>query len=266
MRLINTQTQELTEFFHNVPPYAILSHTWEKEEVTFQEYVLATGPEARRHTHIRRKAGFSKIIGACQRARHDGLKYLWCDTNCIDKSSSAELSEAINSMYAWYRDSVVCYAFLTDVDGSPGSFEKSRWFTRGWTLQELIAPMKVVFFDARWRVLGDRKDLADAISKRMSWAADRQTSRQEDVAYSLLGIFEINMPLLYGEGNNAFIRLQKEIIRLSDDQSILCWTAGYVTDKLLITLFCDKSRRIHNCSFNVYIHGRRCSGWPELLP
>ncbi|KAI1199292.1 HET-domain-containing protein [Nemania serpens] len=269
MRLINTQTQEITEFFHNIPPYAILSHTWEKEEVTFQEYILATGPEARRHTHIRQKAGFPKILGACQRARHDGLKYLWCDTNCIDKSSSAELSEAINSMYAWYRDSVVCYAFLADVDGRPGAFEKSRWFTRGWTLQELLAPKSVVFFDGRWRVLGDRKDLASAISKitrihigalhdrntvpkcsiaqRMSWAADRQTSRQEDIAYSLLGIFDINMPLLYGEGNNAFIRLQQEIIRLSDDQSILCWASENVNNKLLTSALSPSPNGFRAC-------------------
>lgn len=122
---------------------------------------------------------------------------------------------------------------------------RSRWFTRGWTLQELLAPKKVVFFDGRWRVLGDRKDLAGAISKvtrihigvlhdrkavpeysiaqRMSWAADRVTSRQEDIAYCLLGIFGINMPLLYGEGSKAFIRFQQEIIKISDDQSLLAW-------------------------------------------
>ncbi|KAI8947832.1 HET-domain-containing protein [Xylaria longipes] len=259
MRLIDVQTLKLKEFFHGLPPYAILSHTWGGEEVTFQEYLAAMGPDPKRHAHIMQKAGFSKIVGACKRAKADGLQYLWCDTNCIDKTSSAELSEAINSMYAWYRDSVVCYAYLADVDlgaivrvgqglsVNPGPFQESRWFTRGWTLQELLAPKKVVFFDRMWRVFGDRKDLADHISRitrihigalhdrntvpgfsiaqRMSWAADRETSRQEDIAYSLLGIFDINMPLLYGEGPKAFTRLQQEIIRCSDDQSILAWNA-----------------------------------------
>jgi len=255
MRLIDVHTLELKEFFSNIPPYAILSHTWGNEEVTFQEYLLATSPQLHSHSHsqaqaqeIKRKAGFSKILGACSRAKQDRLQYLWCDTNCIDKRSSAELSEAINSMYAWYRDSVVCYAYLADVDHNDnGSFAKSRWFTRGWTLQELLAPSKIVFFDMRWVFLGDRKELASvicevarihigalhdrntvseySIAQRMSWAADRQTSRQEDIAYSLLGIFDINMPLLYGEGSKAFSRLQKEIMKVSNDHSILAWDA-----------------------------------------
>ncbi|KAI0097305.1 HET-domain-containing protein [Nemania sp. FL0031] len=257
MRLINTRTHHVEEFFHNIPPYAILSHTWGSEEVNFQEYLLAIGPDANRYAHIRRKAGFSKIIGACVHAQRDRLDYVWCDTNCIDKTSSAELSEAINSMYAWYRDSVVCYAFLADVDTGvgmradfakkSGPFTKSRWFTRGWTLQELLAPKKVIFFDKLWRILGNRADLAETLSditrihigalqdrnsipkysiaQRMSWAAGRHTSRQEDIAYSLLGIFGINMPLLYGEGQRSFIRLQEEIIKVSDDQSILAWEA-----------------------------------------
>ncbi|KAI3318791.1 HET-domain-containing protein [Xylariaceae sp. AK1471] len=246
MRLIDVKTLELKEFFHNIPPYAILSHTWGSDEVTFQDYLIATDPHPESHAHaIKRRAGFTKIIGACKRAHADGLQYVWCDTNCIDKSSSAELSEAINSMYAWYRDSVVCYAYLADADDTPNSFVESRWFTRGWTLQELLAPSKVIFFNKHWAVLGDRKDLAEiicdvtrihigalrdrntvskhSIAQRMSWAADRQTSRQEDTAYCLLGIFEVNMPLLYGEGLQAFRRLQHEIIKVSDDQSILVW-------------------------------------------
>ncbi|KAH9909538.1 HET-domain-containing protein, partial [Xylariomycetidae sp. FL2044] len=193
-----------------------------------------------------RKAGYAKILGACRRARADGLTYVWCDTNCIDKRSSAELSEAINSMFAWYRDSAVCYAYLADVEAKrAGSLERSRWFTRGWTLQELLAPKQVVFFDLAWRYMGDRKELAGKISaitrihigalhdrstihdfsiaQRMSWAADRHTTREEDIAYCLLGIFDINMPLLYGEGLKAFRRLQEEIIKVSDDQSILAW-------------------------------------------
>ncbi|KAI1749132.1 HET-domain-containing protein [Xylaria castorea] len=257
MRLIDVENLELKEFFNSVPPYAILSHTWGDEEVTFQEHLAVSGPDAKHHAHVARKAGYAKIVGVCKQAKIDGMQYLWCDTNCINKSSSAELSEAINSMYAWYRDSVVCYAYLADVDagvqvwvGPSGSvdpvpFEKSRWFTRGWTLQELLAPKKVVFFDRMWKGLGDRKDLADRISKitrihigalydrntvpdystaqRMSWAADRQTSRQEDISYCLLGIFDVNMPLLYGEGHKAFVRLQQKIIKSTDDQSLFAW-------------------------------------------
>ncbi|KAI0439021.1 HET-domain-containing protein [Xylaria telfairii] len=257
MRLIEVKTHQLKEFFHNVPPYAILSHTWGHEEVTFHEYVNATGPNAEHHTHVTRKRGFPKIIDACKRAHDDGLQYLWCDTNCIDKTSSAELTEAINSMYAWYRDSIVCYAYLEDVEKgaqervrpggtvNPVPFEKSRWFTRGWTLQELLAPKKVIFFDRKWKSLGDRKDLADHISEitrihvgalhdrntvpeysiaqRMSWAAGRVTTREEDIAYCLLGIFNVNMPLLYGEGHKAYIRLQRKIIKSTDDQSLFAW-------------------------------------------
>ncbi|KAI1802645.1 HET-domain-containing protein [Daldinia bambusicola] len=245
MRLINVNTLELKEFINEkAPPYAILSHTWEgSTEVTFQEWGRAAVDDA-----IRSKEGYIKILGACRRARSDDLQYLWCDTNCIDKTSSAELSEAINSMFAWYRDSTVCYAYLYDVK-SIDTFATSRWFTRGWTLQELLAPSKVLFFDNTWALLGDRSVLAELISEitrihigalmdpetianfsvaqRMSWAADRQTSRQEDIAYCLLGIFDINMPLLYGEASRAFMRLQQEIIRKSNDQSILAWDMRY---------------------------------------
>ncbi|KAI1770026.1 HET-domain-containing protein [Hypoxylon cercidicola] len=239
MRLINVNTLELEEFFGTkTPPYAILSHAWGEEEVTFQDW------GRRGDNAIRSKKGFSKIVGACRRARADHLSYLWCDTNCIDKSSSAELTEAINSMFAWYHGSRVCYAYLADVDGM-STFTNSRWFSRGWTLQELLAPVEVVFFDKHWTALGDRKKLAGTLSnitkihigaledretiyeysvaQRMSWAAERQTTRPEDIAYCLLGIFDINMPLLYGEESKAFTRLQHEIIKVSADQSILAW-------------------------------------------
>ncbi|KAI0509007.1 HET-domain-containing protein [Xylaria bambusicola] len=258
MRLIDVKTLELKEFHHKVPPYAILSHTWGDQEVTFQEYLLATNNSSSSHTYIRsrpsdikRKAGFAKILGACSRASADRLGYLWCDTNCIDKTSSAELSEAINSMYAWYHDSAVCYAYLSDVGDfdragrGADEFRKSRWFTRGWTLQELLAPKEVIFFNANWESIANRNSLADiicratmvhkgaledrntiseySIAQRMSWAADRQTSKLEDIAYCLLGIFGINMSLRYGEGSKAFTRLQEEIIKVSDDQSIFAW-------------------------------------------
>ncbi|KAI4863589.1 HET-domain-containing protein [Hypoxylon rubiginosum] len=241
MRLIDINTLELKQFFDpsKMPPYAILSHTWNgDQEVTYQEW------GCRNSSTVQRKDGYAKIMGACRRARADGLQYLWCDTNCIDKSSSAELTEAINSMFAWYRDSHICYAYLADVKNTD-TFANSRWLARGWTLQELLAPVIVVFFDCHWTVLGDRKGMASVLSsitrihvgalrdrltirdysiaQRMSWAAGRQTSREEDIAYCLLGIFDINMPLLYGEGQKAFSRLQQEIIKVSDDQSILAW-------------------------------------------
>ncbi|KAI0423793.1 HET-domain-containing protein [Xylaria sp. FL1042] len=174
------------------------------------------------------------------------------DRVCIDKSSSAELTEAINSMYRWYKESDVCYAFLSDVSESrlslPSSkgLSSSRWFTRGWTLQELLAPDNVQFYSSEWKIIGNKKedplcsiisditkidqnilrgkDILDiSIARRMYWASGRQTTRIEDLAYSLLGIFDINMPLIYGEGHKAFRRLQEEILRTTDDQSIFAW-------------------------------------------
>ncbi|GLB12364.1 hypothetical protein AtubIFM57258_010046 [Aspergillus tubingensis] len=253
MRLLNTCLSDtgdfvIQEFFdYELPPYAILSHTWGNEEVTFQEINAASAKE---------KSGYNKIIQCCSVARADGHKYVWIDTCCIDKTSSAELSEAINSMYLWYQKSDLCYAILADVQSEDGIY-KSRWLTRGWTLQELSAPSRVMFLNERWEVLGDRATLRDRLSEytgipagilsgeedletssvaqRMSWAAKRQTRRVEDRAYSLMGIFNVNMPLIYGEGENAFIRLQEEIMRISDDQSLFAWASSDDRGGLLAT-------------------------------
>ncbi|KAH0547710.1 hypothetical protein FGG08_000199 [Glutinoglossum americanum] len=249
MRLINCTTLRLEEFLgSDIPEYAILSHTWGKEEVSFADF---NSDQAA----AKSKEGYKKISSVCKRALQDGLQYTWVDTCCIDKSSSAELSEAINSMFQWYKQSDVCYAYLSDVTSEDfnTTFPQSRWFRRGWTLQELLAPLHVVFFDQDWHDLGTKRDYATWISKitridkhalcsietleggsktglgtfcvakRMSWASDRETTRVEDVAYCLLGIFNVNMPLLYGEGKKAFIRLQEEIIKSCDDDSILAW-------------------------------------------
>ena len=195
------------------------------------------------------KAGYAKITACCALALSSGWEWLWIDTCCIDKTSSAELSEAINSMYKWYQDSQVCYAYLIDCfllsgEISDADFCQSRWFTRGWTLQELLAPSTVIYYDRDWREIGTKSSLTPQISRvtgissqdmtdpqsaniaaKMSWASRRQTSRVEDMAYSLLGIFDLTMPLLYGEGNNAFKRLQHELIAArSDDESIYAWT------------------------------------------
>ena len=232
----------------DAPKYAILSHTWEQEEVSFQDYI---NPEVTIRSNMK---GYSKIVKTCELARNAGLGYAWVDTCCIDKASSAELTEAINSMYQWYKDSVVCYAWLSDLEASSGQgvapgqdFKDCRWFTRGWTLQELIAPRSVYFYDRDWNFRGTKVDLGDEISQithiskhvlqepwgldrlpiaeRMSWAANRRTTRVEDAAYCLLGIFDVNMPMLYGEGARAFIRLQEEIAKDSNDLSLFAWRA-----------------------------------------
>ncbi|RSM09514.1 hypothetical protein CEP52_004038 [Fusarium oligoseptatum] len=236
MRLLNTQTIVVESFGDDqIPSYAILSHTWEAEEVTFQDM------ESGKATS---KRGWAKVKNSCSMARKNGFDYVWLDTCCIDKTSSAELSEAINSMYRWYQEATVCYAFLADVPDLAG-LPKSKWFTRGWTLQELIAPSSMIFFSQTWDELGTKATLNQVISERtripkailsgdkdletasaaqrMSWAADRTTTRREDLAYCLMGIFSINMPLLYGEGERAFIRLQEEIMRVSDDHSLFAW-------------------------------------------
>jgi hypothetical protein len=220
------------DLIDNIPPYAILSHTWgdEDTEVTFKDWTGGTG---------KNKPGYDQIRFCAKQAASDGLKYFWIDTCCIDKSNSTELSEAINSMFRWYRRAAKCYAYLSDVSTDylhrstwQLDFRKSRWFTRGWTLQELIAPASVEFFSSEGDRLGDKKSMEQtvheitgitiyalqgdplsdfSVADRMSWAEKRRTTREEDKAYCLLGIFGIHMPLIYGEGEKAFVRLEKEI-------------------------------------------------------
>ena len=242
---------------NNVPPYAILSHTWgpSNEEVSYQDLINGTGGG---------KGGYCKLTFCGDQAAKDGLHYFWIDTCCINKDSSAELSEAINSMFHWYQNAERCYVYMSDVSSSTSErnakcswrwrreFRKSKWFTRGWTLQELLAPRDVIFYDRNWNTLGtkseyarwiskisaiDAKALAEpesshgirerlnsfSVAKRMSWASRRITTRPEDLAYCLLGIFNVNMPLLYGEGERSFIRLQEEILKTCCDDSILAW-------------------------------------------
>ena len=235
MRLLNTTSLLLEEFIgDNIPYYAILSHRWENEEVTFQDLREGRGPDM---------AGYSKITGCCRQARLDGWEYAWVDSCCIDKSSSAELSEAINSMFKWYKDSQVCYSYLSDVK-ERSDFADSQWFTRGWTLQELLAPEFLIFYDNNWKEIDTKPRLLrkiesitgisvehlvnfeDAsIAQIMSWASRRRTTRIEDQAYCLMGLFGINMPPLYGEGSSSFLRLQLEILRTSEDETIFAWTS-----------------------------------------
>ncbi|KAL8362870.1 hypothetical protein RB601_008900 [Gaeumannomyces tritici] len=267
MWLINVETMQLEEFMVDPPPYAILSHTWGSEEVTFADF---NHPDR----HLRQgKAGWGKIENVCRLSREEmyPYQYVWIDTCCIDKSSSAELSEAINSMYAWYAGAELCYAYLEDVLpplkmpsmhegrvfrpnpsvwgscslGVASAFAGSRWFQRGWTLQELVAPKHVFFFGQGWSPIASRYYISDELSlitgipkevlekevnalhypvgARISWAADRKTTRPEDIAYSMLGLLDINMPLLYGEGSRAFLRLQEEILRQHEDDTLFLW-------------------------------------------
>ena len=214
-------------------------------------------------TATQRRSGLEKLTCSVEQTLRDQIEYLWIDTCCIDKRSSAELSEAINSMYTWYEGSSVCYAYLHDVEKQKSmsdyarensAFRSSRWFKRGWTLQELIAPRKVVFYAKDWTEIGTKHDMADliaditnidvgvlrhdashsniSVAKRMSWAASRQTTRVEDIAYSLMGLFGVNMPTLYGEGSKAFFRLQEEIMRTTHDHSLFAWKMGIVREEV----------------------------------
>ncbi|KAL8722271.1 MAG: hypothetical protein Q9225_001218 [Loekoesia sp. 1 TL-2023] len=287
MRLLHTETLEFKEFFDTqIPQYAILSHRWGNSEVSFKEMRKGTAPDG---------PGMTKIQSFCRLAAGRGFSWAWIDTCCIDKRSSAELSEAINAMFKWYERSGECYVYLSDVEYSPyelllknrheqsvwitagwpmmrARFQQSSWFTRGWTLQELIAPekSKVLFFDANWNQIGSLSELAKDVSditgieeffmgfrqpwnsaekipgmnpsakasvaRIMSWASHRHTSREEDMAYCLLGLFNVHMPLLYGEGaEKAFFRLQVEIMSSRNDESLFAWTSNQRVSGMLAT-------------------------------
>ncbi|KAI0629169.1 heterokaryon incompatibility protein-domain-containing protein [Trametes polyzona] len=242
--------------------YAILSHVWmPKGEQTFQDIQELHRGLVRQLTsllRVGRKGPVSilpkaseKLRKCCEYARKRGFKKVWIDTCCIDKTSSSELSEAINSMYDWYASADVCFAYLFDVSDTENprkrnsSFRKSRWFRRGWTLQELIAPRSLEFVSKEWQFIGTKASLAEvveeitgiqrqilthersldtvSVARRMSWASRRETKRPEDEAYSLMGIFGVKMPTIYGEGRAAFLRLQEEILKNIRDQSIFAW-------------------------------------------
>ncbi|KAI1280225.1 heterokaryon incompatibility protein-domain-containing protein [Xylaria sp. FL0933] len=253
MWLIDTSTLKL-KFFTEAKKgsYAILSHTWGEDEVSFEQ---VRNFDPRQLEDAEQQHRFIKIVKTCELAAQCGLAYAWIDTCCIDKSSSAELSEAINSMFKYYQDAAFCVAFISDLPSPPNTaminldferqFPHCRWLTRGWTLQELIAPSQVFFYDSTWTFRGAKQDwkpllfmetgvdesiLDDPnglrlipVAQRMSWASKRQTTRAEDMAYCLLGIFDVNMPLIYGEGRKAFTRLQEEIAKESYDLSLFAW-------------------------------------------
>jgi hypothetical protein len=228
---------------NNLPEYAILSHTWstDGDEVTFEDLMKGTG---------KGKSGYKKITFCAKQTELDGLKYFWVDTCCINKADFTELAEAINSMFRWYRGAARCYVYLSDVPDSKDSkstiesaFPNSRWFKRGWTLQELIAPSSVQFFSRDGELLGDKKLREQqihqitgiaieslrghplshfSVAERLSWVARRDTKIEEDAAYCQLGIFDIHMPLIYGEGRSkALDRLLRKIQKSSNARSRL---------------------------------------------
>ncbi|PIL27626.1 hypothetical protein GSI_10778 [Ganoderma sinense ZZ0214-1] len=252
------EIKEIQQLYASQPNSRSLSlppSTSSTQSIAPQQYASSNPPYHRHSSHtlsiLADRRVSEKIRRACAIACTQGYRYIWIDSSCINKTSSSELSEAINSMFVWYRDSAVCYAFLADVPRdedlrAPGSrFRYSRWFKRGWTLQELIAPRDVVFLSREWSVLGSKSSLSSLIEEitgiphsilthklplakvsvavRMSWASHRETSRTEDKAYSLMGIFDISIAPLYGEGERAFVRLQTEILRSLPDQSIFAW-------------------------------------------
>ena len=253
MRLINTRTGEFALFGDpREVRYAILSHVWSADgpEQTYERtcQILADTPVGT----IPLSRYSEKIQRFCEVALKDGFEWGWVDSSCIDKTSSSELSEAINSMYDWYRYSGTCYSLLHDlhdIDTSDPAFcdefGSSKWFTRGWTLQELLAPSVLLFLSSTWRVIGSKYTLASivesvtdidtsvltfeqpleaiSVARKMSWAASRTTTRVEDEAYSLMGIFGVTISVSYGEGRYAFIRLQEEIVKHYPDQTIFAW-------------------------------------------
>lgn len=237
----------------DVPGYMILSHRWREGEVLFAD-IRTPDPSVARNL-----PGWAKVETSCRQALQMGLRYVWVDTCCIDKSSSAELSEAINSMYQYYARSNICFAYLDDVDDDiqeSQSLKGSCWFTRGWTLQELIAPRNLNVYSKNWKLLGDKEslsaELAEAskvaepllwnparldtysVAQKFSWAAWRQTTREEDESYCLLGLFGVNMSPIYGEGRErAFRRLQTEIMRVTHDHTLFVWNPNRSTGGML---------------------------------
>ncbi|KAF9473428.1 hypothetical protein BDN70DRAFT_867408, partial [Pholiota conissans] len=247
--IYSTLTEELTREYMCMPwddprrfqlkdsvtKYAILSHTWLRSEPSEITYDLW-----RKRDFDLLHPGYRKLVQFSRAAlENHELSLGWMDTVCIDKSSSSELDESIRSMYKWYENSSVCITYLAE-SSSVADMANDTWFTRGWTLQELLAPYTLKFYDCNWNQLTsssndkrhegvqDQIKLATSItedeltenymfrhpiSRRMQWAAKRRVTRGEDTAYSLMGIFEISMSIAYGEGEcNAFARLLKEII------------------------------------------------------
>lgn len=265
MRLLNVHTLHFQEFScSDAPPYAIASHRWGSEETTLKSFQKKRYVDGAGHQKVER---FCKMVilmnkevqtSAAWKAMgyHLDCDWIWIDTACINKTDSVELSESINSMFEYYRRAAVCYVYLPDVrstgdhQGAMLDFMQSTWFTRGWTLQELLAPGIVVFLTREWEVLGHKCDhdkrlcslvcrafgkqldlvvsritniplsvIRDygaakslSVDQRLTWVQRRVTTRPEDRAYCLLGICEVFLVPIYGEGGHAWTRLQAAIL------------------------------------------------------
>jgi tetratricopeptide (TPR) repeat protein len=256
MRLLHVD--ELGEFIltdfrgKTIPPYAILSHRWGSSEVLFNDVMDRTYRE--------KDDGYRKLEFCAKQAAQDNLQYFWVDTCCIDKWNLSELSNSINSMFQWYMNANRCYVFLPDISVSTAtdpvqrsdweaSFRASTWFTRGWTLQELIAPVSVEFFSCEGRLIGDKASLDQLIHEitniplaalhncpmdqfttleRERWAEGRTTTEEEDIVYCLLGVLGVAMPTNYGEGQeSARRRLQIEIESAGSAPSIIPFSRNH---------------------------------------
>jgi hypothetical protein len=276
MRLINVHSLQLREFAQPPFDYAILSHRWTEDEINYKDFARCRNESSLGYWKAKMVCEF---IQSCNKNENypGPIEWAWVDTCCIDKRSSAELSEAINSMWKWYRSARYCVAYLADVPSFLSGqeevfcrFKTSKWFTRGWTLQELLAPNLILFCNVAWEQFGLKHDsmaygevLTDIIAsvtgipneclqrpgiargacfaQKLSWASQRQTTRGEDVVYCLLGLLDVNMPLLYGEGlEKAFFRLQKEFIQDSDDESIFLWDRPASTRSMSVRACCSQ--------------------------
>ncbi|KIK99530.1 hypothetical protein PAXRUDRAFT_822692 [Paxillus rubicundulus Ve08.2h10] len=247
------------KYIDDLLKYAILSHRWGVGEPEFRDM----SSKIHRERPVPAGLGYKKLLKFCEKARDDyGCAYAWSDTCCINKESSAELAEAVLSMYRWYRDAHICIVHLAG-SSSVKDFPNEPWFTRGWTLQELLAPKRLRFFGKDWvpiRPKGEAQEnssfhrpddksspfmlnaiseAADigldhlknfnlnpnsvAVSEKMRWASNRKTTRVEDVAYCLLGIFDISIPIAYGEGGRSFYRLLEAIAQRCIDPTFFAW-------------------------------------------
>ncbi|KAH7883418.1 hypothetical protein F5I97DRAFT_1939187 [Phlebopus sp. FC_14] len=251
-----TRSTAVVRVLRNLLKYAILSHRWLREgEPTYDD--VSKGEQ------WMTESGYDKFLRFCEKAHEYGCALAWSDTCCIDKSSSTQLEEAIRSMFRWYRDAHICIAYLADVLALEG-LHKDVWFTRGWTLQELLAPRAIRFYGKDWKPLGqlegknDKEDEqilielsrvtdipipdlqnfspgTNRVQEKMVWASKRRTTRVEDTAYSLIGIFDVSMQVAYGEGDWAFHRLMEVIIQRCDEWGILAWAGPPSTHSSSVT-------------------------------
>ncbi|KAK1703949.1 hypothetical protein BDP67DRAFT_355712, partial [Colletotrichum lupini] len=242
MRLLSTETKKFEVFdLENAPPYAVLSHLWEHDEVLFQD--LRDGQM------LRPRAGLRKIDAACLVAQERMLRYIWIDTSCVDIESESERSEAVESSFRIFKSAALCIAYLSD-GRFRHTFKRSRWFTRSWALPELIAPPELVFYSRGWELIGTRSELRNhlfditgvdtfilqggdlakvSVARKMFWATSRNAYRLEDIAYSLAGLFGVDMMPIYGEGNvSAFLRLQEHIAKTISDPTLFAWRKDWL--------------------------------------